>query len=311
MTHKTRYHRLRALFQLTVSLAAGRAYGCGPCPGPTTTAVPLLPDGNGPDGGSDAGGGPDELDCRRVCGEETRSCKLADQTVGGALIVECTSIQSCGAGRAHATHRREVFSAPNPVAAYFAETALLERASVPAFRGLLADLSRAGAPASLRARVRRAIADEARHTRVMRRLASAQGARLPRAARHRPSPHRPLTEIAKENAVEGCARETFAALVATIQAERAAPAFARTFGKIAQDETRHAALAHDVHAWLLTRLDARERVEVEVAYTAALEGLTRTFLAPPEAARRALGLPTASEARALGYALRDALLASG
>lgn len=308
MKHRTRYHRLRALFQLAVSLAAGRAYGCGPCPGPTTKLVPYLADGNGPDAGAEGRPGTiDDLDCKRQCGTDVSSCKLTGETVSGTPLVECTTRAECGAGRRPAGYEPEAFESRSALGAYYAEMALLERASVPAFRALHTDLARLGAPRSLRERAKRAISDERAHTRIVSRLARAQGARLPRARTRATPPSRHVLEVAMENAVEGCARETFAALVATYQGAHASPELRATFARIARDETRHAALSHDVHAFLLTRLSPHERRRVARAYEAALDELVASGVALPEEARARLGLPTREDATRLAEALRAGL----
>src|SRR5439155_17831135 len=74
---------------------------------------------------------------------------------------------------------------------------------------------------------------------------------------------RSLEGIAVDNAVEGCVRETYGALVATYQAENAKDAAVRAAMKrIAREEIRHAALSWQLDGWLAGRLDraARERV---------------------------------------------------
>lgn len=308
---KTRnYDRLRALFQLAVSLAAGRAYGCGTCPDASTTIVPLLPRGNGPDGGAD---GSAPLDCKAVCGSDTTSCKLADDEPGGTALVECTSPASCGAGRRHDGYEGERFSAADALGAYFAELALLERASVPAFRVFARELAAHGAPRSLVARARRAVADEIRHARATRRLALAHGARLPVARRPTTRPARSLRAIAEENAREGCVHETFGALVATAQARNAtSPRLARLFARIARDETRHAALAHDAHVWMTAQLAPRDRRAVERTYARALSEAASTPVAEnvAPATRALLGLPSPSETRALAEQLARSLRAN-
>lgn len=115
----------------------------------------------------------------------------------------------------------------------------------------------------LRAAARRAAKEEARHTRMMTSLARSLGSdRVPRVkkpARRR----RTLEEIALENAVEGCVRETYGALVATHQATHAEdPHIRAIFAIIAEDETSHAELAWAVAAALERRLDepAKQRV---------------------------------------------------
>jgi hypothetical protein len=97
-------------------------------------------------------------------------------------------------------------------------------------------------------------------------------------------------------------------LVATYQAAHASPELRATFARIARDETRHAALSHDVHAFLLTKLSPSERRHVAHAYEAALDELvSQGHGGPPEDARAHLGLPTADHASRLARALRDGL----
>jgi hypothetical protein len=85
--------------------------------------------------------------------------------------------------------------------------------------------------------------DEVRHARVTSTLAARSGACavVPQVALFTTrSPY----DIAIENATEGCVRETCGARVATVQAKRAHDeAVARAMAVIAEDETRHAALA--------------------------------------------------------------------
>lgn len=65
-----------------------------------------------------------------------------------------------------------------------------------------------------------------------------------------------LLSIAIHNAVEGCVSETWAAMMAQIQAERAeTPELRALFSTIARDEITHGQLAWDLHAWLLEQLD--------------------------------------------------------
>ena len=80
----------------------------------------------------------------------------------------------------------------------------------------------------------------------------------------RPSPS--LVALLEDNAVEGCVKETFGALLATWQAEHAAnPRIRRTLRRIAADETRHAALAWGILAWGMKELAPTERRRVEAS----------------------------------------------
>jgi hypothetical protein len=84
----------------------------------------------------------------------------------------------------------------------------------------------------------------------------------------RPStmPVRALVDVAVENAVEGCIRETYGALLAFVEALSSPdPSLRRAMRTIAEDECRHAELAWSVHAWALPRLRPAERKRVEDA----------------------------------------------
>jgi hypothetical protein len=82
---------------------------------------------------------------------------------------------------------------------------------------------------------------------------------------------RSLETIAEENAVEGCARETFGALLATWQAAHVDDReLADTLSEIASDETRHAALSWAIARWSLTQLDASACARMDAAWSEAL-----------------------------------------
>lgn len=189
------------------------------------------------------------------------------------------------------------------VAAFFAESARLEAASVVAFERLADELSSLGAPADLVARALRSRDDEIRHARTMEALASDAGA-VPRpVAVEAPRARSPFA-IARENAVEGCVRETFGALVAHYQAHAAESAHIREAMRvIAADETSHASLAWDVAAWLEPRLTEDERRQLVVARTEALDELHVGLRAEPSPSLVAAGLPGARASERLLTAL--------
>jgi hypothetical protein len=199
----------------------------------------------------------------------------------------------------------------NAVGAFFAECAHLEAASVVAFERLARELEAHGAPARLVKAAERARADEVRHARTTTALARRYGAE--------PEPVvvgergvRALLEIALENATEGCVRETFGALVAMHQRERAGDArVVAAMRQIAKDETRHAALAWDVAEWLDSRLSQDERRKVSDARAEAASTLRRDLGASiaPELTRRA-GMPTPRESLALFDAIAPELWAA-
>jgi hypothetical protein len=124
---------------------------------------------------------------------------------------------------------------------------------------------------------------------------------------------RALVEMAIENAVEGCVRETFGALVATYQAETAAdPNLRAAMGKIAADETTHAGLAWRVAAWIDQRLTAAERARVAEARREAIEALQReaAVASLSREVRRFTGFPDPATAETLVARMRGALWAA-
>ena len=139
-------------------------------------------------------------------------------------------------------------------------------------------------------------------------LATRAGARVsrPRVARR---PVRSLEAIARENATEGCVRETFGAVIARMQSVRAEDARIRAaMTPIARDEARHAELSWKVAAWLDGRLDDAARRRVARARARAVAALTVQLRREPEAGTKGpLGLPSANEASRAFAALREAV----
>jgi hypothetical protein len=191
---------------------------------------------------------------------------------------------------------------------YLAEMAWLEAASVPAFERLTRELEAHGAPRRLRDASRRAVGDEVRHAREVGAFAARAGAAVgvPRVA---PLGVRSLEEIAIENAIEGCVRETFGAAVAAVQAARAGDdRFRAAMKGIARDEARHAQLSWEVATWLDEKLDDVARRRVKEARDRAADDLLReTSIEPDAVLARELGVPTSSEAVAMVRSLRTSL----
>ncbi|HEY1584453.1 MAG TPA: ferritin-like domain-containing protein [Polyangia bacterium] len=193
------------------------------------------------------------------------------------------------------------------VGQYFAHAAHLEAASVHAFRRLARELGQHGAPSVLIAQARRAQRDEIRHARVTRRLARAHGS-VPLPVRVAKTTSRTLEDIAVENVVEGCVRETFAAVLAVYQSRAAADSDVRAaMAQIAPDETRHAELAWAVDAWLRTRLGSPARRRVADARRTAVAQLVAECAESPPSLAHAVGLPNVARTRALLEATRRGL----
>jgi hypothetical protein len=229
-------------------------------------------------------------DCAALCPDIHYSCRAADgyctdaggdagdqpgsvvPDEAGAVVIDC-SLCPGSAGRVPEGLEPARVSARSALGAYFASAARLEAASVTAFRRLREELSLHGAPDELLDGARAAERDEVRHTRSMARLARRHGGRYirPRVAEVEA---RSLEAIAHENAVEGCARETFGALLATWQASHVAdPELARTLAAIAEDETRHAALSWAIARWSVSKLDADACARMQSAWTSALDAV--------------------------------------
>jgi hypothetical protein len=221
--------------------------------------------------------------------------------VGGRTVLQC-EIQCIG-GR-----RPEGYRAPAGgagVGGWFARLASLEHASVAAFERLAGELEAHAAPADLIDNARRAAGDERRHTAMAAGLARRWGA-VPVLATTARATVRPLREVAEENAVEGCVREAYGALLATWQAAHARDErVSATMGAIAADEARHAALAWAVHAWVTERLDERARDEVDAAMADAWAELRAAVAQADGALVAAAGMPTAAQQIGLLAALED------
>lgn len=261
------------------------------CAGPAVTKnVPYPGDGGTPD-------------CATIClpgrpmGFQGPIVCQVVKTDGGQAL-ECT-YSPCGfGGRAPAGLRpsRE----RGGVGGWLARVAHLEAASVLAFARLAGELSAHGAPGRLVAAARRAGRDEVRHARVTSALAGRYGAEV-EPVEVAPVGGRSLEAIAVENAVEGCVGETWGALLAMWQGERAGdPVVRAAMAQIAVDETRHAELAWEVDAWAAGRLDRAARARVIAARSgAARELAARLSDEPSDEMVGRLGLPSATSARSL------------
>lgn len=183
---------------------------------------------------------------------------------------------------------------------YLAEAAELEAESVPAFARLARALAAHDAPADLVRAARVATVEEARHWKRTRELARRHGGRpvKPPAAR---ATFASLEDLAVDNVVEGCVRETYGAMVAAHQAAEAVdPDVRRLMTEIAVDELGHAALSWKIDAWACGRLgpgfQARRR---EAATTAAGELIAASGLPVADELQARAGLPAPVTARAL------------
>ncbi len=238
----------------------------------------------------------DEI-CMMVCagkapGEYLNSCAIKPPNAEGNIPVECTFASIC-VGRRHPCVRSFGDRADlGPAAAWLARAAHDEAASVHAFLALAVELAAHDAPAELLARMHRAADDERRHAALTTALAHAHGATITTPS-ITDTPGRDLLALAVDNMVEGCVRETWAALEAAHQARHAhTPEIRSHYASIATDEAQHAELAWSIHTWLIGQLNPAEQAMVAAARHAAVRQLQTSLAAhADEPELLALGLP--------------------
>jgi hypothetical protein len=162
------------------------------------------------------------------------------------------------------------------------------------------ELAALGAPHVLIARAQEAAHDERRHAAVMNQLAHARGGRV-EPAQVAACEARSPEQMARENVVEGCVRETYGALLGAHQAAHARDTQLRTaMREITRDELRHATLSHAVHAWLTTQLNGAARARLTRARNEAIAALQASCADADEPAWHAdAGLPSPARAREL------------
>jgi hypothetical protein len=241
---------------------------------------------------------------------EIGECSLTVEFDGDLFVAGTVSCDGEIPWRGICEGRRPLAWVEPPVAGTLARLVGLEHASITAFVELAEQLGHHGAPAALVDRCRQAAADEARHVELLVGLGAPRPTETPA-----PTREASLLAIALHNAVEGCVMETWAALLAADQAQRAPSQATRAaFMTIAADEAAHAQLAWDLHAWLCQRLSPEQAAEVEAARVAALVGLAEVAVQQAKAFaladRLALGLPDPARARALADAFGSGLLAA-
>lgn len=255
----------------------------------------------------------DDLACLNLC--ETILEEQGIAWPGEVAFSQCTLIErdetevhmtyswpeGCVSGRRPAGLRAcPDHTSASAVGAWIRQTAYLEAASVPAFVTVARELREFGAPAALAERALVAAADEIRHARAMVALARRYRVQLSPPRLNVPE-RRSLIDLCIDNAVEGCVRETYGAVVATWQAHMAGdPAIRAVMATIAREETEHAELSADIHAWALSLLDSDARASLWRAQQRAVADLLAVCDGPIPADLVALaGLPD----RAHGLAL--------
>ncbi|MDD9947585.1 MAG: ferritin-like domain-containing protein [Myxococcales bacterium] len=192
---------------------------------------------------------------------------------------------------------------------HLATMASLEAASVVSFARIARELAAFGAPRELIERALAAGCDEVRHAHMVNGLCTRFGGR-PSPARVAEAPLRNRLSFALDNAVEGCVRETYGALVATYQGMTATDPQARQIlTAIAADETRHAQLSWQLAEFIEPQLSDPERTMLRSARVAAVRDLALepdNGLSPRE--RSLIGWPDERTSRVLIAQLARAVL---
>ncbi len=205
-------------------------------------------------------------------------------------------------GRRPSGFRQRPGTAISAVGAYFAERFELEVATHHAYVILCAELDALDAPKPLVESVERAVVEEREHIEWMRRLASRfAGVPVQDDFGGPASRPRSLSEIAVENMVEGCVRESFAAVIAGWQASHAKDhEVVEKLRNYAMRKTGHARLAWSIHRWSAKQLDELSRARVASAKEFAVYSLRDEIRAEPDPEVRMIaGVPTRMEAERL------------
>lgn len=331
MDHQTLVALFRRIVRAGPPLLLGGLVGCtqfDPCSNPPpeqtkTVALPLMDAGWG---GGVLDASIDDLiarcqqsssDCIPLCEQvlwqtlsqpAINSCQLTKGD--GGFQVRIVYNYGCSGGRCpEGLTPPPSTGAADALGAWLAANAHTEAASIDAFDIFAAELAAHRAPAAFILAAQSAIADERRHAGAVSRLAARRGAVVPPVSISR-GPVRDLEAVARENAVEGCVRETYAALLAWRQARTATdPAIRDAMAGIARDETRHAALAWAVDDWSQALLPPAARRRVREARREALERLENAPLSSlSRLDREQAGLPDDGEAVRMVRELAEALV---
>lgn len=295
----------RALLVGASVTATGCLLGESSCPDngvepPLTGVVPI--ESSEPD--------PDAEACRNLClnrGNGLVTC-VRTSPVEVLCVVEP---YPCEGRRPHGwvpALRREA----GPFERQLADAAQLEAASIDAFAVLERELRELRAPRRLVRAAGRARRDERRHARISAALARRFRAKLEPVVVEA-KPQRSVEEIALDNAIEGCVRETWGALVVLHQAQHAGEPLIRAAAhRIARDEVFHAQFSWLLEDWLHARLSPAARERVHRARNAAIAELERELTFDvPATDRNRLGLPAPLTAKAMLAELRKSLWTGG
>jgi rubrerythrin len=220
------------------------------------------------------------------------SCSYDGINDAGGHDITCLTAECATEGRVHgAIHKASMASGPTPKARWFARAFHAEASSVAAFSFLASELRAHKAPLSLIKRCMKAAREEVMHARMMSRFCAEEGGKAP-PLDFGTQTKRGLFELALDNAVEGCVFETYAALRAHYQSRNAEDKRIRKIMKvIARDETKHAQLAWDIHAWLMPQLNESQKECIRREQERAREQLCSNVVDGSSSYTKLIGLP--------------------
>jgi rubrerythrin len=200
------------------------------------------------------------------CVGEKKKCTVEDQPLTKEKHVRCTptGFEGCAVAGRPPAGLEPMGERPRTARAVFERMAHEEAASVVSFEELAAFLQQSGAPARLVKKARKAAREEKRHAQIAAAIAGLTDVPVPR-VRPRTVPLT-LAQLAEENFCDGCINEGASAVATLTQAERASDlTVRRLLAQVAEDEVGHAELSWELHAWLVPKLTAEERLAVRAA----------------------------------------------
>ena len=251
----------------------------------------------------DAGGRYTFAECQVLCASVLFGNQLTSCTPSGDVLL-CSVF--CGVGRL--ASGVSAVSEGTGLGRVLADMAAHEAAAVIAFAQLARELEAHGLHRSFQRGALRAGWEEQQHVAQVGTLAIQHGGRFA-VLREADVPLRSVEELAFDNAVEGCVRETFGSLLGAYQARHAVhPGVRRVMAQVSADEVGHGAWSWELARQLEQRLPLVKRRLAREARDEAMQTLTRGVLASvPREQHAMLGLPDEERVETLAVSMRELL----
>lgn len=242
--------------------------------------------------------------CRSLCPPDVTGQNISECTPASSWELVCWGF-FCAVGRL--AEGVETHAGGAGLGRILGDMAAHEAAAVVAFEQLAVELSRHSLPEELRRGAVRAANEERRHTRLVGALSRSRGGEFEISGTR--TEVRSLEEIALDNAVAGCARETFGAMVGLYQSMHAPdPALRAVMASVSEDELGHSSWSWALNEALAPRLSRSARRKIRERRDEALATLTRGVLAGRSEVERAeLGLPDEERLESMATSLREQL----